>query len=51
MIEHLSSLPIAPLVTGTWIILLAMLLGNAARLSRRQTCRVRVRPRRSRDSA
>jgi hypothetical protein len=55
MIQHLSSLiasgpAVAPLVTGTFIVLMALLLGNAARLSRRQACCIRVRPRRSHDS-
>jgi hypothetical protein len=55
MMQHLSVLTaagpaLAPLVTGTFIMLMALLLGNAARLSRRQACRIRVRPRRSHDS-
>ncbi len=50
MIEHLSNLTVAPLVTGTFIMLTALLLGNAARLSRRQACRIRVRTRRSHGS-
>lgn len=33
----------APLVTGAFIMLMALLLGNAARLSRRQACRVKAR--------
>ncbi len=50
MIEHLSNLTVAPLVTGTFILLMALLLGNAARLSRRQACRIKVRARHSRRS-
>jgi hypothetical protein len=55
MIQRLSVLTasgpaFAPLVKGTFIVLMALLLGNAARLSRRQACRIKVRPRRSRDS-
>jgi hypothetical protein len=50
MIEHVSNLTAAPLVTGTFILLMALLLGNAARLSRRQACRIKVRSRRSHDS-
>jgi hypothetical protein len=51
MIEQLSNLTMAPPVTGTYIMLMALLLGNAARLSRRQACRIRVRPRRPRERA
>ena len=51
MIQQLSNLrAMAPLVTGAYIMLMALLLGNAARLSRRQTCRIRARPRRSRET-
>lgn len=55
MMQHLSVLAaagpaLAPLVTGTFIMLMALLLGSAARLSRRQACRVRVRARRPHDS-
>jgi hypothetical protein len=55
MIQHLSVLTasgtaFAPLVTGTFIVLMALLLGNAARLSRRHACRIRVRPRPPHDS-
>jgi hypothetical protein len=53
MIQHLltaSGPAFAPLVTGTFIVLMALLLGNAARLSGRQACRIRVRARRPHDS-
>jgi hypothetical protein len=53
MIQHLltaSGPAFAPLVTGTFIVLMALLIGNAARLSRRQACRIRVRARRPHDS-
>ena len=54
MIQHLSSFTaapaFAPLVTGTFIVLTALVLGNAARLSRRQACRIKVRARRPRNS-
>ncbi len=53
MIQHLltvSAPAFAPLLTGTFIVLMALLLGNAARLSRRQACRIGVRARRPRDS-
>jgi len=50
MIQHLSVLSaagplFAPILTGTFIVLMALLLGNAARLSRRQACRIQVRRR------
>ena len=55
MMQHLSVLTaagpaLAPLVTGTFIMLMALLLGNAARLSRRQACRIRVQARRPHDT-
>ena len=50
MLEYLSNLTMAPLVTGTYIILMALLLGNAARLSGRKTCRITVRARHSHES-
>jgi hypothetical protein len=53
MIQHLltaSGPAFAPLVTGTFIVLMALLLRNAARLSGRQACRIRVRARRPHDS-
>ncbi len=54
MIQHLSNLSaagpaFAPLVTGTLIVLMALLLGNAARRSRRQACRIKARAPRSRE--
>ncbi len=53
MIQHLftaSGPAFAPLLTGTFIVLMALLLGNTGRLTRRHACRVKVRARRSRDS-
>jgi hypothetical protein len=55
MMQHLSVVTaagpaLAPLVTGTFIVLMALLLRNAARLSGRQACRIRVRARRPHDS-
>ncbi len=52
MIQHLltASGPVfAPVMTGTVIVLMALLLGSATRLSRRQGCRIRVRCRRPHD--
>jgi len=48
MVEHLTNINAAgPAFTSmvVYIVLMAMLLGNSVRLSRRRACRIRVRPR------